>query len=268
MLIGAMNNPGRPVREEIEWLSNNRFDFLDLTLEPPLAASWKIDVPAIRRMLEGSGLCVVGHTAPILPIASPVPELQRASIVEFCRCIDVFQGVGAKWMNVHPGISPMHDRAFTIARNVESLRELLRYGKDAGVGVMIENLPGNFNTAQQLAELLEPLPELGLLLDVGHANLMSPVNTMHEISTAFGKRIRHVHLHDNRGGALDLHLPLGTGNVNVPDMVDTLRRCGYDGTITLEVFSEDRHHLLYSREVLQRAWGMDARVAKAKPAGS
>jgi sugar phosphate isomerase/epimerase len=173
--------------------------------------------------------------------------------------------VCAKWMNVHPGISPMHDRAFAVERNLESLRELVRYGKNAGVSIMIENLPGNFNTAQQLSELLEPLPELGLLLDIGHANLMAPINTTREIVAAHGKRIRHVHLHDNRGGSLDLHLPLGTGNVDVADAVRTLKSCGYDGTITLEVFSDDRHHLLYSREVLQRAWA-EGSAAKAKEA--
>lgn len=265
MLIGAMNNPGRPLAQQIEWLSKTDFNFIDLTLEPPLAASWEIDVPSIRKMLQASNLHVVGHTAPILPIASPVPELRRAAVLEFCRCIDVFHAVGAPWMNVHPGISPMHDRAFTVERNLESLRELLRYGKNAGVGIMIENLPGNFNSAQQLSELLDPLPELGLLLDIGHANLMTPTNTTREIVARYGKRIRHVHLHDNRGGALDLHLPLGTGNVNVADAVQTLKSCGYDGTITLEVFSDDRHHLLYSREVLQRTWA-ECEPRKTRPA--
>jgi hypothetical protein len=36
---------------------------------------------------------------------------------------------------------------------------------------MLENLPGDFNTAAQMGELLDPLPELGLHLDIGHANL-------------------------------------------------------------------------------------------------
>ena len=52
MLIGAMNNPGRPLAEQIQWLGKMDFDFLDLTLEPPHAASWKIDAPALKRLLE------------------------------------------------------------------------------------------------------------------------------------------------------------------------------------------------------------------------
>jgi len=39
MLIGSMNNPSRPLAEQIQWLGKMGFDFLDLTLEPPHAAS-------------------------------------------------------------------------------------------------------------------------------------------------------------------------------------------------------------------------------------
>ena len=262
MLIGAMNHPARPLLGQIEWLGERGFDFLDLTLEPPHASSWNIDAPAIKRMLEANNLRVVGHTAPFLPIASPVEELRQAALHEFRRCIDVFQRVGAQWMNVHPGVSPMHDRAFTVQRNLESLRELLTYGRQKGLGIMIENLPDGFNTAQQLSELLDPLPELGLHLDIGHANLMTISNTTREILAAYGDRLKHVHLHDNRGGNLDLHLPLGAGNVDVADSVTALKSCGYGGTITLEVFATDLNHLLYSRDLLRQAW-----AASGQPLG-
>ena len=33
-----------------------------------------------------------------------------------------------------------------------------------------------------------------------------------------------------------------------------LQATGYDGTITLEVFTPDRHHLAYSRDVLRQIW--------------
>jgi sugar phosphate isomerase/epimerase len=249
-----MNHPARSLPEQIQWLGQSGLGFLDLTLEPPHAASWKLDTGAVMKMLADSKLSVVGHTAPFLPIASPVSELRQAAILEFRRDIDVFGKVGARWMNVHPGASPMHDRAFTVERNLESLRELITQGEEAGVGIMIENMPGRFNTADELAELLDPLPDLGLLLDIGHANLMTAGSTAREIIAAHGHRLRHVHLHDNRGGNLDLHLPLGAGNVDLAEAVTALKSCGYDGTITLEVFADDLNLLLYSRDQLQRAW--------------
>ncbi len=45
------------------------------------------------------------------------------------------------------------------------------------MGLMIENLPGDFNDAHQLGELLEAMPELGLHLDIGHADLHMPLGT-------------------------------------------------------------------------------------------
>src|ERR671920_852503 len=200
--------------------------------------SWRVDREAVRQALDRHGLSVVGHTAFYLPIASGIEEIRRAPLEDLPRCVDVFAAIGARWMNIHPDRhAPMHSRGFFVEKNLETLAELLPYATHRGVGLMLENLPGDFNTAAQLGELLEPLPRLGLHLDVGHANLMVPRNTTEEILERYGHRLRHAHLHDNRGGNADLHLPLGAGEIDVPAAVRALKRCGFDGTITLEVFT-------------------------------
>jgi sugar phosphate isomerase/epimerase len=75
-----------------------------------------------------------------------------------------------------------------------------------------------------------------------------------EILGHYGVRLRHVHLHDNKGGHADLHLALGAGNIDVAGQIALLKQHGYDGTITLEVFSPDRHFLAYSRDRLRELW--------------
>jgi sugar phosphate isomerase/epimerase len=260
VLIGAMNHPRREVLQEIEWMAAMGLGFIDLTLEPPEAASWRIDRKAVRESLQRHHMAAVGHTAFYLPIASGIEEIRRASLAELRRCVDVFAELGVRWMNVHPDRhAPMHDRDFFVEKNIATLGELLPYATERGVGLMVENLPGDFNTAQQLGELLDPLAELGLHLDIGHANLLVAQSTVGELLKAYGSRLRHVHLHDNKGGAADLHLPLGTGSVDVRGAVRELKAVGYDGTITLEVFTPDRHHLAYSRDSLQRIWAEERR---------
>jgi sugar phosphate isomerase/epimerase len=255
MQIGAMNHPAHDVLEEIRWMAELGLEFIDLTIEPPAAASWKIDANAIRRELASNGMGVVGHTAYYLPFASAFDSVRKGAIDELKRCLDLFGQVGARWMNLHPDRhAPMHDRGFYIRRNIESLHELQEHAEKAGVGLMIENLPGDFNDAWQLGELLNPLPWLGLHLDIGHANLMVHRNTTEEILHAHGKRLRHVHLHDNRGGHADLHLPLGAGTLDVHASIRALKQCGFNDTITLEVFTPDRHYFSYSRDVLLRLW--------------
>jgi sugar phosphate isomerase/epimerase len=255
MMIGSMNHPARDVVEEIEWIARLGLEFLDLTLEPPCGASWVVDAKAIRAALDRTGLKVVGHTAYYLPLASAIESVRLGAVDEFRRCLEIFRDVGAEWMNLHPDRhTPFHGREFYISRNIQSIQELLPDARKLGVGLMIENLPGEFNNPAQLGELLDATPELGLHLDIGHANLQNPYNMTEEILAAYGNRLRHVHLHDNKGGSADLHMPLGTGTVDVRASVAALRRCGYDGTITLEVFTPDKHHVEHSRDVLRAIW--------------
>ncbi len=85
-------------------------------------------------------------------------------------------------MNLHPDShAPFYDRRFIIERNLQSIREILPLAQELGVGLMVENLPGSFNSPGQLAELLDSIPELGLHLDIGHANLLTPHNTTRDL---------------------------------------------------------------------------------------
>jgi sugar phosphate isomerase/epimerase len=250
-----MNHPSHDVVEEVRWMAALEMQFIDLTLEPPGAGSWMVSARAIREELARHGMDVVGHTAWYLPLANPMEEVRKAAVVELRRCIEVFAEIGARWMNIHPDRhAPFHDRSFYIRQNLTSLRELVEHGQKFGVGIMVENLPGDFNNVEQLGDLLDHIPELGLHLDIGHANLRVPHNTTQEILAVYGNRLRHVHVHDNKGGDGDLHLPLGAGTIDLRRNIRALQNCGYDGTITLEVFTPDRHHLCYSRDVLRRTW--------------
>jgi sugar phosphate isomerase/epimerase len=255
VLIGAMNHPASEVTAEIRWIADMGLDFIDLTLEPPAARASGIDVEAVRRAIAEHGLEVVGHTAFYLPIASAFESIRCAAVAELRTCLEVFAAIGARWMNIHPDHNtPLQPRSYFISRNVLSISELIPDARRHGIGLMIENLPGDFNTPDQLGDLMEPLPELRLHLDIGHANLLVPSNMTEAILARYGQRLRHVHLHDNKGGGADLHLPLGSGTVDLKSAVRALKACGYDGTITLEVFTPDREYLRISRNILRNVW--------------
>lgn len=255
MLIGAMNHPAEDVISEIKWMAEMDLDFIDLTFEPPKAAVWNVNTREIRDSIADYGLHVVGHTAYYLPMGSPFESLRRAAVDELKRCLEGFAEVGAEWMNIHPdGKAPLHPDDYHVGRNIKSLEELLPFSREVGVGLMLENLPGKFNTVAQISPVLDALPELGLHLDIGHCNLLTDKNTGDELIQTYGKRLKHVHLHDNKGGYADLHLPLGCGTIDIPHYVRLMRNNGYDGTITLEVFSDDTTYLSHSRDVLRKLW--------------
>jgi sugar phosphate isomerase/epimerase len=255
MQIGAMNHPGEPLHREIAWMAEMKLDFVDLTLEPPAVATWQLKPTDVAKMLRDHGLGVIGHTAYYLPIGSSFESLRQAAIDELKHAAEFFAQIGARWMNVHPdGHAPFVDEPTVVHRNIASLRELVAFAEPMGVRVMLENVPFRFNTVAQLTPIFEAVSQVGLHLDIGHANLNVPRITAPDLIQTFANRLAHVHVHDNRGGQADLHLAIGIGDIDYTAHVRELRRAGYDGTITLEVFARDRHYLAYSRDRLRELW--------------
>ncbi|MDQ4145784.1 MAG: sugar phosphate isomerase/epimerase, partial [Actinomycetota bacterium] len=256
MLVGAMNFPGRSVLKEIHRIHEDGFDFLDLTLEPP--AAWTPDGKEVRRLLSDLGLEVVGHTAWYLPIASPFAELRATARDLYRRGLDTFADAGVRLVNVHPDQKvPLQSIDRIRAANAEAIGLLSQDAEERGIRLMVENLDRLFSGVEDLSAVLDAVPEAGFHLDIGHANLrlgLGQRNRTSELLDAFGDRLAHVHLSDNRGGTDDLHLPLGAGAIDWKWAARRLKESGYDGTVTLEVFSREREHLRTSRRLWLRWW--------------
>ncbi len=256
MQIGMMNNPRVNLLGDIAWAQKNGFAFLDLTLEPIAAYRGQIDLAEIRKSLSVSNLGIIGHTAYYLPLASPFESLRKASLEEIRWALEVFAELKASKMTVHPDKSI----PFTLGskgilqKNLQSIQEIVEMARPLGIQVLVENMDRTFNTVEQIRQALSQLPELGFHLDVGHANLNVERNRTGEFLHAFHDRLAHVHLSDNFGKGEDLHLPLGTGTIDWKNIIPMLKSFGYDGTITLEVFSADRRYLLFSRDKLREIW--------------
>lgn len=252
-----MNFPGRSVAKEIHRIAEDGFDFVDLTIEPP--AAWVPDGKEVGSLLSDLGLSAVGHTAYYLPLASPFSELQQMARDLFRRGLDAFADAGVGLVNVHPDQRvPLHSIEQVRARNVEAIGNLAQDAAERDITLMVENLDRMFSTVDDLRPVLEGVPQAKFHLDVGHANLnlgIGEPNRSSELLAAFGDRLAHVHVSDNRGGAQDLHLPLGAGTVDWRAAVRVLKEAGWDGTVTLEVFSREREHLRTSRRLWLEWWG-------------
>ena len=257
MKIGAMNNPMRDVLKQIQWIGENRFDFVDLTLEPPGAHAADINVDAVRELFDRYELEAVGHTAYYLPIASPFPSFCTLALEELRNCFAVFQMLGIRKVNLHPdeSIAGIFNRDRVVARNIRAIERVAEEANRHGLKLMVENTLRFFNSVEDLQMLFDSVEGIGFHLDVGHANLNAQKNKTVEFLANFRDKLEHVHLSDNRGGTADLHLPLGAGLIPWNRIVAALKKCKYDDTITLEVFSRDKRYLLASREKLLELWG-------------
>lgn len=147
------------------------------------------------------------------------------------------------------------DRRFideaVIQEKIGILEQMVEYAVSRHVVLCIENLsekPSDFLPA------FEAIHDLNMTLDIGHAELLSEANRSYEFSSACMDRIRHVHIHDNKGGNSpedDIHLPLGRGTIDFVSILSDLRQKGYDKTITLEVKPE---FVLAGKELIEAAW--------------
>jgi sugar phosphate isomerase/epimerase len=255
MLVGAMNFPARSVLKEIHRIHEDGFDFVDLTIEPP--AAFDVDGKEIGSLIRDLGLGAVGHTAWYLPLASPWPEMGRLARDLYRRSLDVFSDAEVELVNVHPdGRLPLHSRDQVLARNAEAIARLADDASERGLHLMVENDDRTLAAVEDLRVVLDAVPRAGFHLDVGHANLhlaRGEPNRTAGLLEAFGQRLAHVHVSDNRGSE-DLHLPLGAGTIDWKKAIRLLKAAGWDSTVTLEVFSREREHLRTSRRLWLQWW--------------
>jgi len=196
-------------------------------------------------------LPVVGHTAWYLPVGSPFKELRLYALSELEKCADVFQSLGAEKFNVHfdNSVSLLKER-YVIGFNIWTLKKLISIGRKYKLEVMAENTPGLFSNPVVLQQVFRKVPRLLLHLDIAHANI--PENRTPEILRRLSKRLTHVHISGNHG-KYDEHLTIGKGNINWNLMLGAVKKTGYDGTISLEVFTSTKDRL-NDKPKLRKIW--------------
>ena len=140
----------------------------------------------------------------------------------------------------------------------EALMRLDRAAAAAGVTVGLENLPREpwFRGPR--------LPHVGVTLDVGHlysaqlAGYEAPCRLAETVG-ALGDALVHLHVHDH-DGARD-HLQVGTGRIDLADLLLGLTTIRYDGFVCLELDPErtSPQGILRSRDRLRE---MASRLAQ------
>ena len=248
MKLGFPTNPRRDIFEEINWIADNGFDFVDLFLEPDKSIPSNLDAERIRGCIRSRNMDVVGHTAWYIPIGSPMKDLCETSFSILTEHIDFFSNIGCDKMTVHANWPPS---LFSVEEGIffqsKILKRLTDFAMNTGVRIMYEPLTSLKDSIENVAEILKVNDKVYFHLDTGHANLhgRSPIDFIKK----FKDRLIHIHLHDNNGKD-DLHLPLGSGNIDWKKIIDELIPF-YNDTITLEIFSHDRDYVLMSKNKLE-----------------
>jgi sugar phosphate isomerase/epimerase len=186
-------------------------------------------------------------------IASPSKPMLKAMFKRMKESIANASDLDAYLWVFHPGLATgisMFYPGMDWVQNIKSIGQLIKIAEDYGVKIAIENVPEPYpflmkNVEQFIKFYRETNEEIGLVLDVGHANLNEQIELFLK---TFRNKIVHVHAHDNNGQN-DQHLGIGYGTINWKNFEGLLKEIAYDGVIIVESVE-------HVEESLQRLKGM------------
>ncbi len=170
------------------------------------------------------------------------PGALEPDVIAFARrrhqqSLEVAATLGCDLMVVHSDFPPREaqptQHAERAARLADYFGTLAEKAAPLGIAIVIENIrDGN---PRQLADLAAAIarPNLGLSLDVGHANLYGPAYALDEWALTLAPALRHVHLHDNDGW-FDRHWAVGAGTMNFRAFLATVAALAPAPRVTIE----------------------------------
>ena len=169
----------------------------------------------------------------------PDEYYRRVRIDHTRRALSLCAELGAPHITTEPGgpLAPGQSRAEAIDLFVEVLKPLAEHAHEVGVSLLIEPEPGLLlETTDQYLEVAERVdaPSIGLNFDVGHAYCVS--EDLPRAIVRLAPHIRHYHLEDIAASRVHHHLVPGTGAIDFAEVVSAIRRTGYDGWLTVELY--------------------------------
>jgi len=171
-------------------------------------------------------------------IASPSKPMLNASLKRLKQSMAYANELNAELWVLHPGfltgISPFYPGKEWL-QNVQSIKHLAGTAEEYGLRVAIENVPQKYGSVMKTTEDFKKLYsetglEVGIVLDVGHANLE---NQTDPFLTQLPDKIWHFHLSDNIGH-VDQHLGIGHGKINWENLAARIKQINFKGIIMLE----------------------------------
>ncbi|SNR37532.1 sugar phosphate isomerase/epimerase family protein [Halorubrum vacuolatum] len=223
--------------------SSDAFDFVEIGVGDGSLPPETIDPDRLATDLAGRDLLV--HLPYSGTLTSYAPELNDGFVASQRRLLETVGDLGAEKAVLHATTADRDDVEFREIA-AEQLRRVADAGWDAGVEVVVENV-GHHHDGVQLSILGDLVREtdLPVCFDIGHAYMEGGNDAIKRFLRSHADRISHLHLHDVRRRG-DTHLPIGAGEIEYDPVRETL--ADFDGTVALEVFTDDTRLLADSAE--------------------
>ena len=234
--------------DAVEFLAEADFCFAEIDWKDPKVVIAQLT--ELAALWDKHGIVYLAHGP---NERNPFDVDETAAVMEplVCDLLNLAPRLGITVFTQHLWLDSRFMSAEIIARKLDVLETWTECAARVGVTLCIENLSEH---ADHFCPAFERLPGLCMTLDLGHGAILSRPNAAFDFIAHFPDRIRHLHLHDNHGGASvkdDLHLPIGVGGIDFAAILRPLRAAGYDAGFSFELQTE---HVEQGRDAIGEMW--------------
>lgn len=209
----------------------------------------------MKALMDKKGVRVGGSHC-VLPIASPDPQIHAQAVKDAEAFLHTLAVLGSTRCMVVPGALDvcvdLEQKPLYREQILRGLPALVKTGRELGIRVNIENFSQPktpFSTIEECSFLLDRVEGLSFCFDMGNFIYMDidPLSAY----DALGSRTVSLHLKDVRSqvekdgetgsispsGRYLYPCDLGEGQIPVRELLRRFKRDGFDGPVTLELFS-------------------------------
>jgi sugar phosphate isomerase/epimerase len=169
----------------------------------------------------------------------PDPNYRQVRVLHTKRALTLAKELGAKCITTEPGgpVAPGESWQKALDLFVETIKPVAEHAEKEGVLLLVEPEPGLLiETAAQFEEFMGRIdsPAVGLNFDVGHHYCVKddPGPTLERLA----KHVRHIHLEDIAATRVHHHLVPGEGAIDFADVFRAIKKIGYPGWVTIELY--------------------------------
>lgn len=249
---GFVTQVGMDLEESLVKAAEIGFDYVEVMMDGDTRRERLAEQEdTLTALLDEHELGMAVHLPFKLDIGSPQEHVRNGAVKEVKAAIKTAVGLGAEKGVLHAASS-----AWSATWGVEQIQELILesvqeldgYGKDRDFVVCVENIPNTFFDIHDFPWVFQETDAV-MTLDTGHARISGmESDEMAAFVEEFKDRIAHFHLNDTRQPQ-DEHLPFGAGNLDFERILEPLQN-SWNGTLSLEVFTQDWGYMKMSKERL------------------
>ncbi|MDD5598324.1 MAG: sugar phosphate isomerase/epimerase [Victivallaceae bacterium] len=257
MLIGLNTSSiaGKDMLEQIEWISSNGFDTVEIECCPsPSYANgvWarKISKKSLGKLKKATGgFRKVSFHAPYhffdVNLISPNPLIRKISVEEIVCVMDLANELSGGIITVHSGLRNFGITDAEVDKYLEESLSVINSEarkRKIDIGVEVADYflcPKRFEVIENLK-----LTNVGITLDIGHLCFpqkelssqpgFTQYGSIENVIKRYASKIVHVHLHDFDFSRNKDHLPLGAGNLNIKSIIAALQDINYTAAVLME----------------------------------